>query len=149
MPKRRGPVLEHQISTLASPSDFSMDNATNVIIGFPFTFMPGSHHNRQKPESPVGVASTESGAGLRRSACRVWSAAGASTTPRNRGDAKRERAKPRIRGFERARNAENARMNPPRIGWQEMHNLFDILRFDQKHKTNWHLTMWTDCGKRT
>jgi hypothetical protein len=68
MPKRRGPVLEHQISTLASPSDFSMDNATNVIIGFPFTFMPGSHHNRQKPESPVGVASRESGAGLRRSA---------------------------------------------------------------------------------
>jgi hypothetical protein len=29
MPKHRGPILEHQTSTLASPSDFSMENAKN------------------------------------------------------------------------------------------------------------------------
>jgi hypothetical protein len=65
MLKHRGPILEHQTATLASPSDFSMET------------------------------------------------------------------------------------NPARIGWQEMRNLFYILRFDQKHKTNWHLTTWMDCAKRT
>ena len=29
MPKHRGPILEHQTSTLASLSDFSMENAIN------------------------------------------------------------------------------------------------------------------------
>ena len=29
MLKHRGRILEHQTSTLASPSDFSMENATN------------------------------------------------------------------------------------------------------------------------
>ena len=29
MPKHRGPILEHQTSTPASLSDFSMENATN------------------------------------------------------------------------------------------------------------------------
>ena len=72
MLKHRGPILEHQTSTLASPSDFSMENA-------------------------------------------------------------------KIHRFDRARNSQNARTNPPRIGWQEIHNLFYILRFDQKHKTNWDL----------
>ena len=65
------------------------------------------------------------------------------------GRRRERRAEPKIRRFDRARNSENARTNPPRIGWQEIHNLFYILRFDQKHKTNWHLTTWTDCAKRT
>ncbi len=29
--------------------------------------------------------------------------------------------------------------------WQEIRNLFHILRFDQNHKTSWRLTTWTDC----
>jgi hypothetical protein len=42
-----------------------------------------------------------------------------------------------------------ARTNPSRVRWQEMHNLFWKLRFDQKSKTEWHLTTWTECPKRT
>ena len=36
-----------------------------------------------------------------------------------------------------------------RVGWQEMRNLLSKLKFGQKYKTKWHLTMWTDCAKRT
>ena len=43
---------------------------------------------------------------------------------------------PKIRRFDRASNSENGRTNLPRTGWQEIHNLFYILRFDRKHKTN-------------
>jgi hypothetical protein len=31
----------------------------------------------------------------------------------------------------------------------DLHNLLYILGFGQEHKTNWHLTTWTDCAKRT
>ena len=53
------------------------------------------------------------------------------------------------RRFDRARNSENARTKPMRIGWQEIRNLFCILRFDQKHRTNWHLTTWPDWRERS
>ena len=105
----------------------------------------------RNPESPVGVASREPGRRACEGArCPVWSTEAASTTrTRNPGDAERERAEPRIRRFDRARNSENGRTNPARIGWQEMRNLFSKLKFGQKYKTNWHLTTWTDCAKRT
>ena len=41
-----------------------MENATNVITGFRFILMPRAPNDRQKAESPVGVASREPGAGL-------------------------------------------------------------------------------------
>ena len=58
-----------------------VESRRNVIIGFHFVLMPGSHHNRQKPESPVGVASREPGAGLRGTRASlahrvVWGSAG-------------------------------------------------------------------------
>ena len=78
--------------------------------------------------------------------CPVWSTERASTArTRNPAEAKRPGAEQKNRGFDRARHSENARTNPPRMRWQEIHNLFYILRFDQKHKTNWHLTTWPDC----
>ena len=67
----------------------------------------------------------------------------------HRGVLPEHESTPKIRRFDRARNSENARTNPAGIGWQEIHNMFSIMRFDQKHKTNGHLTTWTDCGKRT
>ena len=49
-----------------------VESRRDVIIGFHFILMPGSHHNRRDSESPVGVASTEPGAGLRGSAAPRW-----------------------------------------------------------------------------
>ena len=76
---------------------------------------------------------------------------GINETKRNRTgrDGQTARAEARMRWFDREQNSENGRMNPPRIRWQEMRNLFSKLEFDQKYKTNWHLTTWTDCEKRT
>jgi WD40 repeat protein len=61
----------------------------------------------------------------------------------------RERAEPKIRRFDRGRNSENGRTNPTPIRWQGIHKLFCKRRFGRKTKTNWRLTTWTDCGKRT
>jgi hypothetical protein len=41
------------------------ENRRKVIIGFHFILMPGSDHDRQDSESPVGVASKERGPRLR------------------------------------------------------------------------------------
>ncbi len=57
-----------------------VENRRSVITEFHFILMPGSHHDRQKPESLVGVASTERGAGLRGTAMPVRSTEVASTT---------------------------------------------------------------------
>ena len=81
--------------------------------------------------------------------CPVWSTQAASRTPRNPIQAERTQAEPRIRRVDRAWKSENGRTNPARIGWKEMHNLFCTMRFGRRTKTNWHLTTWTDCGKRT
>ena len=54
-------------------------------------------------------------------------------------DAESERAEPKNRGFDRARNSENRRTNPALVTWQEMRNLLYIMIFDQKYKTNWDL----------
>jgi hypothetical protein len=81
--------------------------------------------------------------------CPVWSTQAASRTPRNPIQAERTQAELRIRRVDRAWKSENGRTNPARIGWKEMHNLFCTMRFGRRTKTNWHLTTWTDCGKRT
>jgi hypothetical protein len=56
---------------------------------------------------------------------------------------------PKIRRFDRPWNSENGRTNLARIGWQEMSNLFYTLRLDQKQKTTWHLTTWSDFANGT
>ena len=82
--------------------------------------------------------------------CPVWSTERASTArTRNPAEAKRPGAEQKNRGFDLAWHSDNGRTNPAHITWQEIHNLFYILRFDQKHRTNWHLTTWPDCAKRT
>ena len=126
-----------------------VESRRNVIIGFHFVLMPGTHHDCRLAESPVGVASRQPGRGPARDRDAVYRARkrrqrhepGIWATPRENGA--------KNRGFDRAGNTENGRTNPPRMRWREGPNLFHILRFNQKYKTNWRLTTWTDCGKRT
>ena len=63
---------------------------------------------------------------------------------------RRERAsgakKPPVRLCPELRKSTN---EPGVVTWQEMRNLFYIMIFDQKYKTNWDLTTWTDFAKRT
>ena len=67
------------------------ENRRNVIIGFHFILMPGSHNDRQNPNWPLGLRRGSPGLGLRGSAMPGVEHGTASTTrTRNPGDAERE-----------------------------------------------------------
>ena len=84
-----------------------VENRQSVIIEFHFILMPGSHREPE-PQFAAWAASREPGAGLRANAMPVWRTEGRQRHEPGIRLTRRERAEPRIRRFDRARNSENA-----------------------------------------